>query len=339
MRFKTMFLLVMMLVVAASAMAKLPPKTLEYPIHPVSMDNGPRDMFESFEGVFPPAGWALSTTNPDNTWVQGTSAFDGDYAAHVDWQYGVPQDEVLSFTYTVLDGNHLTFATMGSAYWSMNANLTCEIDGAVVYDYYNDNLAGSWAWDIVDIDLAAWVGATVEIAFRYAGDDGADQELDAVEIGGGFVPPEPPENDTCDGAIMIENGAFSITGSTVDANNDYDPEYGGCTGWSAGGMDVVYSFCLDAGETFSVTMTTDGFDDSIYLVTDCTDVVGSCVAGDDAYPDGSTFEYTADADNQFYLIVDGYSGSGEYLIEGFNGGDACSTPSEDSSWSEVKASY
>ncbi len=84
---------------------------------------------------------------------------------------------------------------------------------------------------------------------------------------------------------------------------------------------MVFTLGLEAGESFEVTMTTDGFDDSIYLITDCADDFGTCVAGADAYPDGSYFTYTAPVDQQLFLIVDGYGTSsvGEFTITGFNG--------------------
>jgi len=150
-------------------------------------------------------------------------------------------------------------------------------------------------------------------------------------------PPPPPANDTCAGAIPIEHGAFSISGSTASATNDYVLGSSSCTGYSANGMDVVYTLGLEAGEAFEVTMTTDGFDDSIYLISDCADDFGSCVAGADAYPDGSTFLYTAPVDQQLFLIVDGYSGSGAFTITGFNGGNVIAN--EDVSFGSLKASY
>jgi len=152
-------------------------------------------------------------------------------------------------------------------------------------------------------------------------------------------PPPPPANDTCANAIPIPYGPFVITGSTVSATNDYILGSGSCTGYSANGGDVVFTLGLEAGESFDVTMTTDGFDDSIYLISDCGDAFGSCVAGDDAYPDGSTFLYTAPVDQQLFLIVDGYgsTSNGEFTITGFNGGNVIGN--DDVSFSTLKASF
>lgn len=159
-----------------------------------------------------------------------------------------------------------------------------------------------------------------------------------LDITAGTAPPPPPANDLCEGAIAIGHGAFSIDGDLSDANDDYTPGSGGCTGYGATGPDLVYTFGLEAGESFEVTMTTDGFDDSIYLVTDCADPAGSCVAGSDLYPDGSNFSFTATEDVQLYLIVDAYSGAGGvFNITGVNGGNVVGN--EDVSFSSLKASF
>jgi len=54
------------------------------------------------------------------------------------------------------------------------------------------------------------------------------------------TPPPPPDNDVCSGAIEIPRcSTGSLNGDTSTAHNDYDPGSGGCTGYSAAGLDVV----------------------------------------------------------------------------------------------------
>ncbi len=116
-----------------------------------------------------------------------------------------------------------------------------------------------------------------------------------------------PTNDLCAGARPLGEGSFTISQLMGIAHNDYDPGDEGCTGWGDTGMDVVYYADLVPGQILDVTMTTDThWDDSLYLVTDCADPIGSCVAGADADPDGSHFTYTATAAGRYYLIVDSY---------------------------------
>jgi hypothetical protein len=343
---KALLIACAVVLVAGVALAKTPPKEWA-----LGGDNAPASQlagyFEGFEGAFPPTGWTQVITNPSYTWMRDVDGlypdpYEGSVAAYIPWQAGNPQYEVLKFDYKIAAGeDHLNFATMGSPYWAPNATLTVEIDGVEVWSFLTAGTL-TFVYEIFDIDLSAYTGQTVEIAFIYSGDDGADHYLDAVGVNAGYVPPPPPPNDVCSGAIGIPYGAFSIDGTTDFANDDYDPyddvNYTSCTGYSAAGGDVVYCIQLIQGESFEVTMSTGGlWDDSIYLITDCDDPVNSCVIGDDAYPDGSGFVYTADATGTYYLIVDAYSGGGNFNISGVNGGGPSGV--EASTWGGVKALY
>ena len=163
-----------------------------------------------------------------------------------------------------------------------------------------------------------------------------------LDIVAGTPPPPPPANDLCADAEIIPAGAFSIDGDTTDAIHDYDPGSGGCTGYGAAGHDVVYVICLAPDSFFDVTMTA-GFDDSIYLVLDCADPAGTCVAGSDLYPSGSNFSYqnlSGDA-QQLYLIVDGYgaSNNGAFNITGNNDGGCDPVGNESMNWGSIKSLY
>lgn len=207
-----------------------------------------------------------------------------------------------------------------------------DVDGVTELVFNDDG--GTGYYSLINYNFAAAGTYFIKIS-HYSASGTGTYVLTATAAA---PPPPPPANDTCAGAITIGYGAFSIDGDLTGAANDYSPGSGGCTGYSATGPDVVYTFGLEAGEAFDVTMTTDGFDDSIYLVTDCGDPVLSCVAGADAYPDGSTFSFTAPADMQLYLIVDAYSGAGGvYNITGFNGGNVIGN--EEGSFSSMKASF
>ncbi len=332
-----------LLVAVSLAAAKTPPKVWELSATKSGPDIPLVGYYESFEGAFPPAGWTQVITVATNTWMRDVDGlypdpYEGAVAAYIAWQDVEQQYEVLKFEYKIGPGeDHLNFASMGSIYWAPYATLTVEIDGVEVWNF-GTAATETFVYEMFDIDLSAYDGMTVEIAFIYSGMDGADHYLDAVGINEGYTPPPPPPNDLCAGAIGIPYGAFDISATLDYANNDYDPLSGGCTGFSATGPDVVYCVDLIQGDLFEVTMTTGGlFDDSIYLITDCDDPAGSCVAGDDQYPDGSGFVYTAAATGKYYLIVDAYSGGGDFTISGFNGGGPSGV--EQSTWGGVKALY
>jgi hypothetical protein len=352
MRFRTTFLVLALIALAATpAMAfKDTAKTAPY-----AMNNGSdtREVFEGFEGAFPPAGWT-AVANGGHTgllaWYQGTNSFEGLYAASVDYDPAlVPQDNVLSFMHTVAAGeNHLNFQISGSAYWSTNYDVTVEVDGMVMYSWAA-NVVDNWVFQLVDIDLSDYMGQTVEIAFRYAGVDGAAIYLDAVGLNEGYEPPPPPEaplNDTCQGALdngfELFSGAFSFSTDNTEANADYPLGTGSCTGYSASGNDVVYYVCLDQGQQLDVSMQC-GFDASLYIITDCADPMGTCVAGaDNTISEGleEIIGFTAPADGVYFVVVSAYSsGVGPIEVYGTNYGDGCEVATESTTFDGLKSLY
>lgn len=117
----------------------------------------------------------------------------------------------------------------------------------------------------------------------------------------------PPPNDVCANAILIPCGNIDLSGNTGLATNDYSPSDSVCTGFLAEGNDVVYKMDVSAGDSLWVNYYTV-YDGSIYMVTDCNDVSGTCVVGrDSAYagqPEIIRFKFTTGG--TYYLILDAY---------------------------------
>jgi hypothetical protein len=358
MRLRAMLLVMVMVCVAAlpalanKEMAKSAPS-------PMNSSNTvyARDIFEGFEGSWPPAGWTTFSNSghvPGETWYQGDNLigtpFEGNFMATCEWDPDlIFQDNILSFNHTVnaLE-SHLNFQISGSQYWSANYDCTVEVDGVVVYSWAANVLA-DWTYQLVDIDLSAYLGQTIEIAFRYTGLDGAAIYLDAVGLNEGYEPPPPPEpplNDTCEGAwdnnFEILPGAFSYDTDNTDANADYALVYPSCTGYSVSGQDVVWYVCLNEGEVLDVSMQC-GFDASLFIVTDCADPQNTCVAGADATVSEGLEEiigFTAPADGMYYVIVSAYgSGTGPINVYGTNYGGGCVIATEETSFGGIKSIY
>lgn len=238
-----------------------------------------------------------------------------------DWDY---------FAYTASAGDIVDFETAPGDAGDTKLYLY-DVDGTTQIGFDDDG--GTGYYSLLNYTFSA--DGTYYVAVCHYSSTGTGSYI--LTASAAAPPPPPPANDTCDGAIAIGYGAFSIDTDLTSATNDYSPGSGGCTGYSANGYDVVYSLNMAAGDIFSVTMTA-GFDDSIYLITDCADPVTSCVAGDDAYPDGSNFTFTADAAGTYYLIVDAYSttGNGPCNIAGsFDAG----VDADVTSFSALKASF
>lgn len=139
---------------------------------------------------------------------------------------------------------------------------------------------------VVDAELSASAGAHELFALSYTG-------------------------ETCAAAAPLRTDAVPEWYTTTGRSNDYSPNAGGCTSFSASGEDRVYSVGLRAGDQLRVTSAPDtGYDTSLYLVSNCADVNGSCVAGSDRT--GNVVERISpvvQSSGTYYLVVDGFGGS------------------------------
>ena len=335
---KVLMLTALIAMIATGAMAaKLPTKSA--PAFTTYNHDMGRSLTEGFEGAFPPAGWYQGITNPANTWYQSTSAFEGAYAAQIGWQAGIPQDEVLSFDYLVVSGDDLFFENMGSVYWSGFAGMTCEIDGLEVYNFALDGVL-DWTWTNVQIDLEAYAGSMINIAFRYAGDDGADHHLDAIQVGS-YTPPPPPPAVTFCADVVEASGTGMFYGDTCDGVNLVESL--GCEAYSEAGLEDYYEIFMPAGSTFTATVTNTA-DGALWVVAECEAAGGAftCLGYADATLTGDpeVVSYTnAGGDAVVYLVVDSWGtdscGTYDMNFESVDGAVA----NEDMSMGAVKAMF
>jgi hypothetical protein len=121
-----------------------------------------------------------------------------------------------------------------------------------------------------------------------------------------------PANDACWGAIPIPRCTSGrLTGNNSLALNEYDSTSSGCTGYPAYGKDVVYTLDLQAGDVVDLSYTQTNDDASLYVITDCADVAGSCVIGADNTYSGQAevIHWVCPAVGLYYLILDSWAGS------------------------------
>jgi hypothetical protein len=156
--------------------------------------------------------------------------------------------------------------------------------------------------------------------------------------------PGPIQGETCDSCVDLTCGTVALQTNTDGAINDYDPGAGNaCTGFSASGGDVVYCVCIPDGGGVHLQFSEDTYDASIYLVTDCGNLVGTCLDGDDCFPDPCIdyidYDNTTGGDINAYLIVDGFGGSvGQGTLTGTL--DCCGgVPTQETSWGALKSLY
>jgi len=176
--------------------------------------------------------------------------------------------------------------------------------------YYNDDNYGACGpgnnSELTDIPL---VPGTYYVHVEGYGSNEGDYAL-SVSCPAGVLCVGP---DTCDVAEPITLG-YLHSGSTENCVNDYDPGAGGCTGFNAQGPDHVYELVVADDVKYDITMTMT-WDGSLYVVTDCADVAGTCVAGSDSSPSEEILSICLTA-GTYYVIVDGFSSTsrGDYTL-------------------------
>jgi hypothetical protein len=316
---------------------------------------------ESFETAVPPAGWTL-TGNPIvtgvNRWHRTTAAVyvhADSAAALIQWQSPRTQDEkldtpLLDLTGASPSGLRLSFWWYTDPFWATFADFQVHLspDGASWTTAWQavDLGASGWAWRNTVLDLGAYAGGMLAVRFRYKGRDGANVSFDDVRVGY-LAAPVPPVNDDCAGAagdpqyVFSQAGAFAFGGDNTYATLDYPLAMpGSCTGYTHGGKDVVWVMDVPAQhELIAVMGTTGGWDDMLFLVGDCANAAGTCLAGANALPDGSSVQWT----NPFagparvYLIASGYAqAAGPFTLTGSIQPRTAVTAR---SWGRIKARY
>jgi hypothetical protein len=142
--------------------------------------------------------------------------------------------------------------------------------------------------------------------------------LDFYDVGTSEI---PPLNDRCAGAVTLYPGPFVIEGDATHATNRFDPGPDGCPGHPEvqfTSRDVVYQVSLAAGQRLDVTMT--GIDPAVadlYLVRDCQEPVGNCVAAGERVDGGIRLQHVALEDEYLWLVCDTYDlGSRAFTLTG-----------------------
>jgi hypothetical protein len=163
----------------------------------------------------------------------------------------------------------------------------------------------------------------------------------------------PPANDICSlpQALSWSGTKATITGDTTQAANSVNLSYTDCTKKTTQGTDLFYSVSVSAGKSYKVTvMPSMSWNPAVYVFTDCSNVGGSCVAGNDysytGQPESASF--IASKTGTVLIGVDsnypvgpkpGYGGSFTLTVEEFTPptNSSCAKP-QAMTWSGSKAS-
>lgn len=145
----------------------------------------------------------------------------------------------------------------------------------------------------------------------------------------------PASGDTCASATVINPAAlpFLEDSTLLGAGNDINPGPGGCV--AGAGNDAVYSFTPTATDTYTIGVTPiDSFDASLYIVTDCANPAGTCIAGVNTgeFDRGESLVLTLNSGIRYFVVVDTPgidNNAGRFhfsLRRGRPANDSCATP-------------
>ena len=160
---------------------------------------------EGFEdGIMPPpGGWSVINTHPTQNWTIVDAAtypdfvHSGAYAAWVNYDTPIASDEWLLTPDIDLTG--ISNASLG--FWAESDTLWCpdggsganmllhvtDTDGtpiATVWDMCNDETWETFEYRLVTVDLSAYGGQTIKLAWQYVGIDGDSFGLDDILLTG-----------------------------------------------------------------------------------------------------------------------------------------------------------
>jgi hypothetical protein len=120
------------------------------------------------------------------------------------------------------------------------------------------------------------------------------------------LPPPPSERtvpgDLCSAPLALGRGE-QVTVDLCSAWNDYDPGEFSCSPCALPGPEVVAVLDTQAGEKVRLDLDAEGaLDVRVYVATECTDPVGTCLVASDGSGDG--FQWTVNQGGTLYLYVD-----------------------------------
>lgn len=119
--------------------------------------------------------------------------------------------------------------------------------------------------------------------------------------------PTSVAGNTCASAFTVGALPFTAEGDTSDAWNEYLLDEGQCPGFVGKGVtssDEVWRFTAAAAGTYQVELAPHGWDAVLYVIGDCADPAGTCLAASDTQGDEAV-EVTLGAGESVSIVVDG----------------------------------
>ncbi len=205
-----------------------------------------------------------------------------------------------------------------STAWAGNSDCLTSMTGQMAYDGQNTGLF--WAEEQINELKAAGSDVPGHLYQLVRDYYGLPSKSESASREGG---------DTVDDATVIDALPYNDTGSTSEANDDYDEvcPYEGSTS-----PDVVYSFTPAEDITIDITLCNGSeYDTKLYIYENEVTPGAPFACNDDECPGyvSELLELSFIGGNTYFIVIDGYGGeSGNYVIDvtAPGGGDSCEDP-------------
>ena len=121
-----------------------------------------------------------------------------------------------------------------------------------------------------------------------------------------------PANNTCAKAqkLAFPAGSSKIwkVSDTSNAKNNSNLTTAGCTKYASAGPDLFYKLTVKAGAKYTITLNGGGWNESLYVFTDCAKIASTCGTGmgdDSSTSSPESVSFTAKTATTYYIAVDG----------------------------------
>lgn len=234
---------------------------------------------ESFEGSFPPTGWVFydNGIGTAETWTNSSTAQSGSLAAYIQYENvssGIAEDWLVTPSVAIAATSSIlsfwereTYTTNWGSIYSILVSTSSQTNTSTftVVATYPENTTNPLVYKNRIINLGAYSGQNLYIAFRMENDDGDDWLLDDIQLTGGCIIPPMA-------------GVISGTANTTYGNtNQYtvSPVTGNIQ-WLSGSSPTG-PWTAIAGATNTPQNITAAMGGTMYLMVVASSTVGGCL--------------------------------------------------------------
>ena len=257
---------------------------------------GAADDYSYAWGACPPEGGGWGFGAADRVYVLEAPQ-TGDYQVSVHGPFGATVyvvTDCAQVSSTCVAGNEEPSGLVG-----VTVELTAGVTYYVIVDGWGGLVKGSY-----DLTITPPWACAPTCAGKECGPDGCGGSCGACAEGACGANGLCTDGDTCAKAVAVGALPFITgTGDTTGATDDYSFSGTDCapatTGAGFGAPDEVWSFTPEKGGLYKIGLE-GAFDRSVYVVTDCADIGGTCLGGST-----SEVEVGLTGGESYSIIVDG----------------------------------